>query len=872
MGRFYKTAASAPIDYMYQANIPLMQQVIAANDQYITQNLGHLGQADTLANSISALDADSDRAKEISEMYSSKINSLADQIRKDPANWRDKIGHIRDLTKDLQTNFKNGEISKISYNYSQYKKLSDDLDKQVEEFNKSGKGVSADRAAAYKRYYLNQFMERGKGTGYDPKTGNYNVFKYDPVMANMDVSKVLGDEMEKIKSDENSEVKEDLIAGGAYFNKTTRKWEGVSPEKILSIAMGRLNNPQLMQYLRSDQKVGLIRGAFDEQGNFIRPFAFQDVPLSEEEQQKAEGIQSGIDKIKDPQAKKAAQDILNANLNKLKARRELEWNPNSFLSPIMQGLVKQHSWAKTSSENDLSNNSLYNTKLVQAHQDARSAADRGSRERIANQREAGVNKRFEQSIQLQKDRLAFDKDKENWDREHPKGTTSKSKTSTTKSTIEEKPRETGIATLSTNSFEDWTTTDYKTNAVVPVLSVAGLSSEIVKKKAEVQNYEGQIKALTNQLLGMKPNSPAELQRFNELKTKKEALTLARKKVEGELSQRREWYNRTSEMALYNKGLSEGERKLYQEFDGDRDGTKFLQHIQDLKKTYPDEVTVDSEYGTQFRTEHPEIVNLRKKHREYLNTKKKVDGYRDSVLKELRTSYIKSDAIIPNDQESKDLRDIILANPTGMVLYNTSGERVNMNLDGQGIKWNDEYTTSMDGAGGFPDYVQRYGTKLQIDRVAASTNLGGGGPVLQVTIKNDPGGNFKDGEVLYIKGNTALQKALVSKFKGHKNPEVAKIAGDIGDEEANAIRTQIYNPNTTGVMGLEDKKTIFVTDRNGNKKPLYVTELDNGKFSIYGINTQSGQPEAFPNTEVPDMPGIFDNIESFIASYKKIKTQ
>src|SRR5687767_2005376 len=236
MARFYKTASANPLDYMYRINVPLMRDVIAANDQYITQNLNQTQQLGTLASSFPYLQADEKRAQEIITQYASQVDDITKAIRSDPANWKKQLDPIRNLSGDLQKNMRVGEISKISGNYSQYKSTSDYIDKEVENYAKTGKGISSDRAKAYKDFFLKGFQS---GTKYNPETGEYNLIKTYQPMSNIDIRKTLSEELDKLKSDKTSYKKDAVTGQEWYFNRKTETWEGITPEKILGIATDR---------------------------------------------------------------------------------------------------------------------------------------------------------------------------------------------------------------------------------------------------------------------------------------------------------------------------------------------------------------------------------------------------------------------------------------------------------------------------------------------------------------------------------------------------------------------------------------------------------------------------------------------------------
>lgn len=393
MARLYKTASANPLDYMYKLNVPLMEKVIEANDSYITDNLTQLSGLDTAATQFPFLKPDEQRAKEISDEYSSKIDKITSAIRNDPANWRSQMEGIRGLSKDLQSSYKTGEISKIAGNYSKYKQVSDYIDDQVKEYGKSGKGISADRAKAYKQYFMNNFVKANPaGTAYNPQTGEYNAMDtFDP-MANIDVRKMLSEELDKMKADGEVRITDNLTGSGEYFNKETKKWEGITPERILRIVSGRINNPQLMDYLRQDTMAGILTGVFNtdpnspEYGKFIAPYNYNKVGINSAEQAQLDAMKKQIDNTKNPTTKQAMQAQLDEYIKQLGERTRLDWNSGSYLAPIMKSIVDQYSYSKDWEENDLSPNSIWSTKYSQQQANWRNSANIKAREDADNRK------------------------------------------------------------------------------------------------------------------------------------------------------------------------------------------------------------------------------------------------------------------------------------------------------------------------------------------------------------------------------------------------------------------------------------------------------------------------------------------------------
>lgn len=406
MGRFYRTSSANPLDYMYRANIPLMERVIGANDQAITQTLDQSDKLAGISGAFPYLQQDAEDANKITQDYTKQVDDLTDAIRSDPANWNKQTGNIRDLRRKLETDYKTGKISQIMGNYNKYKSVSDYIDEQTKQYSKDGKGISADRANAYKQNFLSNF----KGT-IDKTTGQYNTINAFNPMNNIDVRKRLSDELDKMKADGQIKITDEITGNGQYFNKETEKWEGITPEKILRIVTGRLNDPQLMDYLKQDTQVGLVRGVYNddpnspEYGHFINPYSYDKVELSGAEQKIISNTKAQIDKTKDRATKEHLQEQLDNYTKNLENRKQVKWNDNSYLGPIMRSITDEFSHSKTDTENDLSANPIWQSKFTQSNENARA--------RLSQQ---GMNDRqtklLDQQKQLQDDRIQANKDLE----------------------------------------------------------------------------------------------------------------------------------------------------------------------------------------------------------------------------------------------------------------------------------------------------------------------------------------------------------------------------------------------------------------------------------------------------------------------------
>jgi len=121
MARFYKTASATPLDYMYKLNVPLMERVIKANDTFVNQRLATTEQQRVLGTTFAHDIDDEQDAKRIADQYSTKADDIVKAMLVDPANWRKQQEPIRALSRDIQTDYKTDEISKIIQTHGEFK-------------------------------------------------------------------------------------------------------------------------------------------------------------------------------------------------------------------------------------------------------------------------------------------------------------------------------------------------------------------------------------------------------------------------------------------------------------------------------------------------------------------------------------------------------------------------------------------------------------------------------------------------------------------------------------------------------------------------------------------------------------------------------
>jgi len=893
MARFYKTASATPLDYMYKLNVPLMERTIKANDAFVNQNLAASAQLETLGTTFPYGIDDEQRAKEIAAGYSGKANAIVDAIRADPVNWRKQRDPIRGLSRELQADFKTGEISKIGQTQAEFKKAFDAIDEMGKEYAKSGKGLAANEVMAFKSDMLKKYRAaaaaRGKvGTGYDPTTGEYTSTAgslYTP-MANIDIRKAIGDEMAKIKADANK-YRKDLVTGQEwYFDEQQRSWKGVTPERLLTIAAARLQDPQYQSYLKQRQDVGLMQNVFDEEGKFIAPYSYGDVKVSAKEQQNIEAMKGAMAKEKRPAQKAALKAQLEQYESDLKERSQVNWSDKSSLTPMIQGLIAQHAWKETDDFDKLRANPAGAAKMNEAGRNRRQGLQIASNERIAAGREGGLAARHADKMKL------------DWATHVRLG-----------GVMPDTPLEDSSTTrIATNSFRGIKTTDKNTGGEVDKFSVAGMSSDIDKHKKEITDMSNALKTIDYQqksLLGNRRKAdllPAELATYNTLEVQKQQLQREIPKVQGQLDTERGYYKDVDEKVLANDPLSmtQGDKPLtprqieiYNEFKGN---TKLQEFALTLKSegafsgasSYPGAYMNPAGQSTAERlmTGSPEMLANKEKYSEILQVINEVNKRRDNVFNTIKSQTISSNAVNLGREDSRIIGSAIFNNPQGISITDNRGLPTDIDeMEGKGVSWfkgkKDNYNMTLKEGGGtnLIKYLNDHPDVTYTARaVGTTTGIGKGGAVVEMTF-NDPNGEIPKSP-FYFELSPEVQQTVSNRLVHNKDLNVQQIGKNLGDAEANDIRRQLAIPNIyreAGSEGLNDGITHRITIHEGQTDiPLQVTRYTHNGEEFLNIQMTTvdgglkplgappkGKPQDPKSLPPSGMPGVFRDGEDFI---------
>lgn len=156
MGRFYESTAARYVDdKMFQAPSQLMAEAMQAKDAMIDKEVDTVEAYDKLLK-LQALDVDNPRANQLISEYHSKIDDIVKGISKNPLDFNNYSRTIRELGRDIQTNWTNGEAANIQNNKNRY-------DAEIEAIDKldAKDGYEADFKVKEKARILAKYNEAG---------------------------------------------------------------------------------------------------------------------------------------------------------------------------------------------------------------------------------------------------------------------------------------------------------------------------------------------------------------------------------------------------------------------------------------------------------------------------------------------------------------------------------------------------------------------------------------------------------------------------------------------------------------------------------------------------------------------------------------
>jgi hypothetical protein len=391
MGRSYRTSSAMPLDYMYSINAPLMEKVLMANDQGITNSLTTSDQLGQLKNFkyIDTNEAEKRDAEAIQKEIEDRTTEISKAIQEDPANWKKQLPLLRQYKQDLLQNYTSGPISKLQESYNNRVAKFAEVDKQVELYNKTGGRDKNGNAIGLDPYsaqvYKARWDEDFKGT--KTLTG-YSTYRGGTAMNNMDIETVLAKGVKDMK--DNGKIIKHPTQKGMYLIETEQGWKGLTQTRILEAVQSNFT-PELMQYMKNRSDVGLLNNVYASEdvlnedgsvkykkGDFINPYQTLDNPASKEELADFKLRQAEIDQLKKKKPQEAAklQEELTSEIEELKDRKRVDFNPDSRLAGIIKGIATKYAHSEETNKTTIKADPVALPVWKQSQQNQQKALDR----------------------------------------------------------------------------------------------------------------------------------------------------------------------------------------------------------------------------------------------------------------------------------------------------------------------------------------------------------------------------------------------------------------------------------------------------------------------------------------------------------------
>lgn len=252
MARFYKSAEGEFLqDKMYQPPIELMAKVIGNADQQILNNETALASLYDKLNA-QGLAVDNPRLQEIINGYKSQIDEMATKIQQNPLEFRRETGNIRNLGRDIQTNWGTGEVSAIQGNKAARDKFVSTYLERVKD--KEGRVLQQDVTNAVNAFDK-QYNSAGGANYKGPN--QYNQYKTEDLNPYTDIN--------EIAESVGKGWEADMVNEG--YSNVAGQWirEGVNGKEIAdeneikqAIQTRLLSDPEVVGYYGQQLKFGAM--------------------------------------------------------------------------------------------------------------------------------------------------------------------------------------------------------------------------------------------------------------------------------------------------------------------------------------------------------------------------------------------------------------------------------------------------------------------------------------------------------------------------------------------------------------------------------------------------------------------------------------
>jgi len=262
MGQFY-TATDVPVidDKMFQLPFEFMAKVLERKDDAIQSDVNSASALQELLNA-QGLKPDEPRLNQKLSDYQNRIDTTVNSIKKNPLSY--DSGTIMSLKREINSDFKNGEIGAIQANRNAYLEWEKELEAKVKA---NPKDYSPNQVELLKQAKLQEFANN-KGTSYQGPD-KYNPFSTEDIAGMKPTMDYLKDLMEGAIKDKNVTVKWDNDKGSWRIKGEKREAE-YTDDMLNNLYIESLTtNPDYLAGLKQRDRLGIegFQGNFDAQGN-----------------------------------------------------------------------------------------------------------------------------------------------------------------------------------------------------------------------------------------------------------------------------------------------------------------------------------------------------------------------------------------------------------------------------------------------------------------------------------------------------------------------------------------------------------------------------------------------------------------------------
>lgn len=254
MGRFYKTSAQTPVDYMYQLPKELMIGAIQATDKKIDTEIVSADAAQKKLDLVKNLNADNEYVAGKYNDYEQKIGGLAEEIRKNPMGYRTLGGQMRKVSREIEQDITRGGLFQAQQQYEEFEKYKELTNKRT------------NINAARKKDLIDASEKRYGGLDYE-NPSSFNTIKKHTIggFSEVDEDKLINVLADNFKADKTGWASSGV--NGMYITNASGTTEERTPAQVKKVIDASLQSSGWEDYNRESLTLDKELGRLPENAN-----------------------------------------------------------------------------------------------------------------------------------------------------------------------------------------------------------------------------------------------------------------------------------------------------------------------------------------------------------------------------------------------------------------------------------------------------------------------------------------------------------------------------------------------------------------------------------------------------------------------------